>query len=135
MAFNIDLDRGVHMRSHPSLGMDIYMYVDDPGVYYTAHGQKVTRELAEQAGYPVDTQDKEHQIKVALEKAQAEVLASFGEAKSKVVAERQGFKIMDIGLGRFNVLGPEGDLLNKMPIPREQADMLLKHLAPEAAAE
>ena len=132
MAFHIDLDRGVISRTHPSLGMDIYMYVDDPGVYLTAHGSEVEKTLAEAAGFEVDTYDKQHKIKLAMAEAQSEVLAKFSEATSKVLAERNGFKVLDIGMGRCNVLSPDGDLLNKTPISKEQADVLLKHLAPEA---
>ena len=132
MAFAIDLDRGVIYRSHPSLNMNIYMYVDDPGVYYTAHGTPVDSALAEQAGFEVDKLDKKHKIKMALAEAQADVMARFGEAKPEVLMERDGFKVMDMGMGRCNVLGPDGDLLNKMPISKEQAEVLLKHLAPKA---
>lgn len=135
MVFSINLDRGVHMRTHPSLSMDIYMYVDDPGVYYTAHGDKIDPELARAAGFPVDKQLHDHKVNEALKQAQKEVLEKFGEAKSAVLKERDGFKIMDLGMGRHNVLGPEGDLLNKMPLSLEQAEILLKHLAPEPVAK
>lgn len=131
--YAVDLDRGVWSRTHPSLNMDIYMYVDDPGVYFNAHGHPVSKELAEAAGFDTEELDKKHKIKVALEKAHKDVLSQFGEAETKVYAERNGFKVMDIGLGRFNVLGPEGELLNKSPIPKEQAELLLNHLAPKEA--
>ena len=130
MAFRIDLDRGVISRSHPSLGMDVYMYVDDPGVYLTAHGTEVALALAEQAGFEVDKYAKQHKIKVAMANAQADVLAQFNEATTEVLVERNGFKVVDIGLGRCNVLSPDGDLLNKTPVSREQAEILLKHLTP-----
>lgn len=131
MAFRIDLDRGVISRSHPSLGMDVYMYVDDPGVYLTAHGTEVALALAEQAGFEVDKYAKQHKIKVAMANAQADVLAQFNEATTEVLVERNGFKVVDIGLGRCNVLSPDGDLLNKTPVSREQAEILLKHLTPD----
>ena len=131
MAFHIDLDRGVISRSHPSLGMDVYMYVDDPGVYLTAHGTEVALALAEQAGFEVDKYAKQHKIKVAMANAQADVLAQFNEATTEVLVERNGFKVVDIGLGRCNVLSPDGDLLNKTPVSREQAEILLKHLTPD----
>lgn len=130
--YAIDLDRGVHSRTHPTLNMDIYMYVDDPGVYITAHGDPVKPELAEAAGFPVAEQVKEHEIKVALDNAKRQVLERFGEAqgKIKVVAERAGFRIIDIGLGRHNVVTSGNDVLNKEPLTRELADLLLDNLAP-----
>jgi hypothetical protein len=125
------LDRGVIMRTHPSMNMDIYMYVDDPGVYFSAHGDVVADDLARTSGFDVDKQSREQSIKQAMKKAQEEVLAKFGENKSKVVAQRDGFKVVDLGLGRHNVMGPGGDLLTKSPVPLEQATILLDHLAPK----
>lgn len=130
--YAIDLDRGVHSRTHPTLNMEIYMYVDDPGVYLTAHGDPVKPDLAEAAGFPVAEQVREHEIKTALENAQKQVLEKFGEAqgKIKVVKERGGFRILDIGLGRHNVLTTGGDVLNKEPLTLELAQVLLDNLAP-----
>ena len=146
MVFSIDLDRGVHMRAHPSLGMDIYMYVGrprdpskpesdwvgaDPGIYFDAHGNEVSNVLAEQAGFDVESHTKQHKIKVALEEAGKEVLVRFGETKNEVVKERAGFKIKDIGVGRHNVEDPDGNVLNgRQPLTLDQANILLSHLAP-----
>jgi len=130
MVFSINLDRGVHMRSHPSMGMDVYMYVDDPGVYFDAHGNKLTSEIAEQAGFPVDDLDQKHRIKEALDAAQKQVMEQFGVAPKGPVAERDGFKVLDLGLGRYNVLGPDGSVLTKQPISKEHAMLLLDNLAP-----
>lgn len=132
MVFVIDLDRGVHMNSHPTLNMDVYMYVDDPGVYLTAHGDLVPKEIAEAAGFPVEKHEKAHNIKTAMAAAMAEVMTKFGgEDGPKLHMERGGFKVMNIGMGRYNVHGPDGDLLTKAPVPKEQAELLLAHLAPE----
>lgn len=129
------IDRGVQVRNHPSMSMDIYMFIDDPGVYFSAHGDKIDPELARAAGFDVDDQSRRQQIKQALKKASDEVLARFGEAKVATVLEREGFKIIDLGLGRHNVLAPDGDLLNKAPLPLEQAKILLDHLAPKKVEE
>jgi hypothetical protein len=132
MVFSIDLDRGVQMSSHPSLGIDIYMYIDDPGIYYTAHGNPISSELARAAGFDVDAFEKKHKIKLALAKANQTVLDEFNENPGpKLVEERDGFKIMDIGMGRHNVVGPDGDVLHKTPITLEQANILLDNLAPK----
>lgn len=126
----IDLDRGVWMRSHPSIGMDIYMYVDDPGVYYDAHGNGVPKELAEAAGFDVETLQKEHLRKTAMDNAMAEIDAKYGSHEKKVVKESGGYQVWDLGLGRYNVTDAKGNLLNKVPITKEQYEVLLKHLAP-----
>lgn len=49
---NIDLDRGVTQRKH-SGGFFVSMYKDQPDVYYKEDGTVATRELAEEAGFPV----------------------------------------------------------------------------------
>lgn len=129
MACHINADRGYHMRSHPTLGMDIFMYVDDPGVYLTAHCDRVDEALAEAAGFPVAKHKKEHEIKYALAAAHKAVLEKYGAAKPKFFMERGEFKIMDIGMDRYNVLSGD-EVLNKDPIPKEEAMMLLDHLSP-----
>lgn len=129
MACHVDPDRGYHMRSHPTIGMDIFMYVDDPGVYLTAHCDRVDDKLAEAAGFPIEKHKKEHDIKAALASAQAEVLKKFGENKPQFVMERGDFKVVDIGLGRHNVLSGN-EVLNKNPISKEEAKILLDHLSP-----
>lgn len=126
----VDADRGYHMRSHPTLGMDVFMYVDDPGVYMTAHCDPVPDDLAEAAGFPVEENRKKHQIKSALAAAQREVLDRYNENKHEFVVERGDFKIQDIGLGRFNVFSGK-QLLNKNPISIEEATILLDHLSPQ----
>jgi hypothetical protein len=133
MIFAIDLDRGAMTCTHPSLGIAIYMYLDDPGVYLTEHGNVLENgeTLAEQAGFDVAKFAKQRKIRAAMKNANDKIMREFNESTTKVLAERNGFKIVDLGLDRCNVLSPDGDVLNKAPIPRAQADILLDHLAPK----
>lgn len=133
MAFNIDLDRGVHMRSHPASGMDIYMYVDDPGVYLSAHGNQVDDKLAEASGFPVEEFAKKRRIKLALAAAHDKVLQELQESEGthNVVAEKEGFQMVDIGMDRFQVLSPDGEALNTHPLPKHDAEILLEQLVPD----
>jgi hypothetical protein len=133
MIFAIDLDRGAMTCSHPSLGIAIYMYLDDPGVYLTEHGNVLENgeALAEQAGFDVAKFSKQRKIKIAMDAANDKIMHEFNESTTKVLVERNGFQIVDIGLDRCNVLAPDGGVLNKAPIPRAQADILLAHLAPK----
>ncbi len=134
MIFNIDLDRGVLSRSDPQTGMDVYMYVDEPGVYRSAHGTEVNVELAHRAGFEVDEHLKKRKVQLALASARDRVLAEMEQANTGekvVMAERDGFKIIDIGYDRYNVLSPDGDKLNKEPLGKREAVILLEQLAPE----
>jgi len=132
MARIIDYNRGVLINSHPTLGMDVFMYVDTPGVYLTAHGTAVSEELAHQAGYPVEQYRKERQkrdrmnaAKVAIEK-ELEVAV-----EDKVLKERDGFKVMNLGLGRYDVVDPDGNVLHPgQHLPEATALKLLDQMAP-----
>jgi hypothetical protein len=133
MAFAINLDRGAMTCTHPSLGIAIYMYLDDPGVYLTEHGNVLENGevLAQQAGFETEKFAKQRKIKQAMQHANEKIMKEFNESTTKVLVERGGFKIMDIGLDRCNVLSPDGDVLNKTPMPLAQANILLDHLAPK----
>src|ERR1700692_3578061 len=133
MIFAIDLDRGAMTCTHPSLGIAIYMYLDDPGVYLTEHGNVLENGevLAEQAGFDVVKFAKQRKIRAAMRNANEKIMREFNESTTQVLAERNGLKIGAFGLDRCTVLSPDGDLLNKAPIPRAKADILLDHLAPK----
>jgi len=138
MIFNINLDRGVHSRTDPGTGMEVYMYVDDPGVYLSAHGTEVDVELARRAGFPIDEQMKKRHIKLALKNAQDKVLAELAEAdKSEkvVVKEKAGFKVVDIGYDRYRVHDPDGDLLTPSPLSLRESVILLDQLVPGSEDE
>lgn len=130
---NVDYDRGIMKRSHP-VGLDVYMYLDTPGVYLTAHETPLSEEFAKQAGFDVEALRREKtkrermaQAKLAIEQ-ELEVQAQVHE----VVEEVKGFKIVAIGLGRHVVEDPDGNTLTKEPLALEQAKLLLKALTEEA---
>lgn len=138
MAFKIDLDRGVHQRIDPNSGMDVYMYVDTPGVYLTIHGTEVDVELARRAGFPVEEQLRQRHIKEALASAQDKVLAELQAADQSmkvVVKEADGFKIIDIGYDRYQVLSPDDDVLTPSPLNLKSALILLDQLVPPGPEE
>jgi hypothetical protein len=126
MAGKIDYDRGVLIMTHPGSGMDVYMYVDSPGEYLTAHGKEVNEKIAKEAGYDVEKLGKE---KVRLErrrKAAQEIDAEFEiEGKEEVVQEKEGFKVVAYGYGRHNVIDPDGNKLNNIPLTLDMALKLL----------
>lgn len=139
MIFKIDLDRGVHSRTAPDNGgMEIYMYVDTPGVYLSAHGTEVPIALAEAAGFPVAEHMKKRRLKEALEAARNEVLAKMQEAdgREKVVTrDKEGFKIVDIGMDRYVVYSPDDDRLTPEPLSLMHANILLDQLVPDQEEE
>ena len=127
----IDYNRGVIKRIHPT-GIEVYMYRDTPGHYLNAFGSEVGAELAKAAGFDTERYGKARlrgeRMGEAMKIIEAE-LAS-GPAEPTVVEERAGFQIVDIGLGRFRLVDPDGGVLTTTPVPREMADLLLDQLAP-----
>ncbi len=53
MTSKIDYNRGCVKMSHPSSGMDVYMYKDDPGVYLDAFANVVSEAVAQACGYSI----------------------------------------------------------------------------------
>jgi len=130
---HIDLDRGVHQRQHPATGIAVYMYVDTPGVYLNAYGSEVSPELALEAGFDVDKLAKmrlrQERIKAARDQIEAEIDA-LDDGDTKIVRERDGFTIVDIGLGRYIIKDPDGNALISQPQSRAIADALIEKLSP-----
>jgi hypothetical protein len=127
---NIDYNRGVQKQVYQ--GVDVYMYLDDPGVYLNAFGSEVDESLAKNAGYDVEKWGKLRKRKELMLKAKNEIEASLAlveNAPRKVVKNVKGFKIVDFGLGRYHVEDPDGSTLTRDPVSREVADKLLLALA------
>lgn len=132
MANKIDYNRGVMFQSDAATGINVYMYLDNPGVFLSNQGTEVAPELARSAGFDVEKLTKERQLRERMSEAMKAIRAelALGEENKTVVVEREGFKLVDIGVGRFQVLGPDGDVLTKDPLPKEQAELLMDQLVP-----
>jgi len=137
MPKNIDYDRGVMKRIHPS-GISVYMYVDTPGVYLNAFGSEVAEEMAKTAGFDVGILAKKRlkneRMAAAMSAIEKELQGS-EESMEVVVAEREGFTIVDIGIGRHHLKDPDGNVLTPTAQPLEAAKLLMDQLVPKPAAE
>lgn len=135
MAMNIDYNRGVLIRSHPALQMDIYMYHDSPGVYLNGYGTEIAEALAAEAGYPVEvySKEKERRRRVAQATEAIERELNAAAPQRKVVREQGGFRMVDMGLDRFQIEDPNGAVLHKDFLTKALADKLLNSLAPVVA--
>lgn len=131
---NIDYNRGVLKKVHNKLGVDVYMYKDTPGVYLNAYGTEVSEALAAEAGFDIETLGrarlKRERMAQAMAAIEQELNPEVGAGERKLVEERGGFKIMDIGLGRHIVEDPDGNKLTAAPLPLETAKVLLERLTP-----
>lgn len=128
----IDYDRGVSIREDPKTGVQVFMYKDTPGVYLDVFGHEVSEELAKAASFDVENLSKARQRRERMAAAMAAIAADLPmDTDLKTVKERDGFKIVEYGMGRHRVEDPDGNTLNTIPLPKEQAFLLLDNLAPE----
>lgn len=120
----IDYDRGVLINVHAGTGMDVFMYVDDPGKFLTAHGTVVPDKVAGEAGYDVEKLAKERlrleRKRVASDLIDRE-LSDDKNLEEKELKEKNGFRLVSLGLGRHNVKDPDNNVLNAHPLPKESA--------------
>lgn len=136
----IDLNRGVRIRVHKPTGMRIYMYKDDPGVYYNAHGKTVPIVLAAECGFPVDELSKLKKRKLAMKEAadaiDREMALSNVYKRDVVLKEAGDYKLIDGKLGRAIIKDNDGNLITALPIAMEAAEALFAKLtAPEPPEE
>lgn len=135
---NIDYDRGVIINTHKTYGMDVFMYVDDPGKFLNAHGRPVSDEIAGEAGYDVEKLAKDRTKKERKEQAMAMIdaeLADDKDVKEEIVEERNGYKIITTGLGRHHVVDPDGNRLTSFPLMLEAAQKLMNGMAGPVVSE
>lgn len=130
----IDLDRGVMQKAYEAI--DVYMYIDDPGVYLNAYATPVTEAIARAAGFDVEKYAKLRQRKLLLQKAQAQIEAQLAlePDEETVIEEVKGFKLVDIGLGRVQIRDPEGGFLLNSPVTKEMGTNIFKEITAEPEA-
>jgi hypothetical protein len=146
---SIDVDRGVSIRQivkfdeknprkfEPDAtygGLTIYMYKNEPGVYYDVHGKKLPEALAKKAGFDTSTNAKLRKKRAAMadfEKQMAEALALEVE-EEEVLAQKGDWKVVALPMDRAKIVDVEtGDTVTAVPMPRKDALMLLDNLVDE----
>ena len=130
MALNIDLDRGVlHRRT--TTGVDVFMYYDTPGVFLNAYGAVVADSLAAEAGFDVERLSHDKRRRETMDAAMREIEEQYGsEAVREVKAERNGYKLIHVGLNRYNIEAPDESRLNPRPLTDVEANGIFNQLVP-----
>lgn len=116
MARKIDYDRGVVIKTINTLGMDVFMYRGEPGVYYAATGALVPAALAAQAGYDTEELEKvrlrNERIATATDAVNKEMDLVETVSTSRVVASYGDFSVVAFGkTGRHTVEDQDGTSL------------------------
>lgn len=132
----IDLDRGVTKRL-TSAGVSVYMYKDEPGVFRSAFGSEVSADIAREAGFEVDKLLKERDKRARLSEAMTAIEQEYNEYAEggKEIVEREGWKLIAIGNGMHNIMDPDGNKVNPMPMAAEAAGKLFEHMVPQGGVE
>lgn len=96
------------------------------GHYFAPTGQPVSVEVARAAGFDVDADMIAKDRQERLAKVTAEINQEIQSAPQTVLEEKDGYALVDIGLGRANVTDPEGRSLNPRPMSVAEATKLFK---------
>lgn len=151
MAEKIDVDRGVVLQQIVAFdktntskftpdpkygGMSVYMYVDEPGIYYDVHGNKLPEAMAKMAGFDVQKHAKLKKRREALadfDKQMAAQLDMEGD-EVEIIKEQGDWQVIALAAGRAKVVDKDTGLpVTATPLPRADALALLTMLnAPSA---
>lgn len=126
----IDVDRGCEIRRTPE-GVSVFMYIDQPGVFYNEHGVEVGAKAAQMAGFAVDTLLRERKKREAILAAGKTIAESYQETEREVVAESGDYRIVHIGSERYNVEFSDGSVMNlNGPVSLAVAQKIMEALQP-----
>lgn len=106
--------KGVVIRLIDNLNMEVFMYKNEPGVYYSAHGKELPKAIAARAGYDVEALELKrlHRQRVAqASETIASELQLKGDGRKRVIEEAGGFRIVVFGPGRHEVEDADGQSL------------------------
>ena len=134
MSDGIDVNRGVMIKKHPSMGL-VYMYMDTPGVFLNAFGKEVPEAVAKGASFDVETLGKERlkreRMREAMTAIELELELANSAEEENVLETRGGYRVVKLALGNAYVYDDENNKLTPIAIPQEEAKLLLDHLVPE----
>lgn len=131
MSREINLDDGYSIRIHPGYGMEVFMRKSEPGVFLNAHGDEVAVQIAQEAGFNTEVLLHEKERRAKVSQAEAEINKLYaGAGAEKVVKDRNGYSLVDIGFDRFVVRDPEGRAVNTNPVSGAVAEKLFDQLVP-----
>lgn len=105
---------GVSIRRDPMTGADVFMYKNQPGIYYSGHGTEVAETMAERAGFDI--------IRLGAERSRLTKMAEFevnwrrqnSGSEARIVQERNGFRLEERpGLGYYVIHIESGERVTR----------------------
>ncbi len=131
MVTKIDYNRGLIKGKDQSTGVNVYMYLDDPGVYLSSQGTMVSQAVAERAGFDIARHRNERirRLRIGKAKEMIEAQLDHEESKSSTIKVQNGWAIKHIGFGKHYIEAPDGSIITDRNLTLEQAHGLLQELA------
>lgn len=122
----LDLDRGVIMRPHPS-GIKIAMYRDAPGEYLSERGDKIDPELAKQAGFDTDrdNRDRVKKQRLAAYKEQLEQDLATEEENLARALSSDKYDVRHVGGGQYAVFDADGEKVTKVALSKKEVELII----------
>jgi hypothetical protein len=135
----VDYNRPLLKKVDKNTGIEVYMYLDLPGVYYNSYEVAVSDALAASAGFDVvkfgKMKKRREQLAIAMEAIDADLEMQEYNEQREVVLEKGGFSVVAIGLGRHIIEDPDGGKLVDRPLTLEEAKAALDKLVASGEPE
>jgi hypothetical protein len=130
----IDLGAGCMIKKssfdNPS-AFNIVMYYEVPGRYFNEFGYEVTEAAALEAGFDTPYWKLMKLKKERTEQAMLAIEEEFNPETVTPIAERGGFKVIALSMGRAIVRDPDGNQITPTPVTEAQAMKILSHFVPQ----
>lgn len=112
-------------------GIAVYMYWNQPGVYYGDHGNELPEAMAKAARYDVEKFRRERQKREALGAASVAIEKEFAASNTRdVVLEREQYKLLRIADELYIIEYEDGTKMTPNPLPEDIARRVFDQLSP-----
>ena len=135
----VDVGRGSmaadgHVTQVPVLPIEVFMYVNEPGVYYDHKGRELPERVAAQAGYDVKREAAKRAVFLERKRISTEIEHVVAARSREVMDERGGFQLVQVD-DLFTVVPTGGGEDYMVPNSEDVARMLFDELAAGDAPE
>ena len=134
---NIDLNRGVTMKTDIESSIRVCMYKDDPGNFFDMNGGVLPPSFAKKANFDIKVLEKEKRYNKALGDAREALDHEYsGIAEQEILIESGPFKAIACAYGHADIFR-DGEKMNTVAIKAKEAIDLVKQLSkqPEDTVE
>lgn len=120
------------IKKDGSTGPKIYMYEDNPGAYFDAHGHEVPAVIAKQAGYDIESMESRKSLYSERKRLMERYDQMTGPKPPRVVEDVRpnGHQLVRIGPDVYHIEDKFGERITSAPMSRYYAAIWLDDLDP-----